>query len=403
MRILRLRVDGRRDLDLHPRLSVVTGLDAGQAATVRRAVAAVAGGLAPRDGGLLEAAGMLLDATQDDLDLLDLGAEPTSGVLVAAAVADDVPEGAETLAALAAAERDALLLATDRRWAAMARDRARRADRAGAGDLARAETLRLEIAAHGDTDVEPLRRALDAHRDARRSAGPAGDRTATSSDDGRSLDRLVHELGALGVDLRDRDVPGDEVQRIAEDVVDEHRRHGAWVVGARVELDGSERRLLGRVRAGGSPGAATAALLPESGERRAARAAAAQADAIARADERREQVVALGAPPAPDLADRLAVRIAERRGDPPAGSVPLVLDRVLAGLDEAGVADLLARLEPLARGVQLLVLDEHPAAVAWARGAGVARAAVVSPGPAPAAGATPTMRPTPTHEEDPDA
>lgn len=409
MRILRLRVDGRRELDLHPNLSVVTGLDPGQAATVRRAVAGVAGGLAPRAGGLLEAAGLLLDATQRDLDLLDLGAEPAPGVLVAPALGAAVPGAGDLIERLAAAERDAARLATERRWAARARDQARSVDWPGARDLARAEALRLEVAVHEATDVEPLRRALDAHRDAalagtgttgtaaaRRTSGPGGARSA--EDPAPPVAGLVDALADLGVDLHGRRLTGAEVRRIAEDLLDEHVRHAAWVAGARVELAGLDRRVRARVDPEGASAPGRDALLPESGERRAERAAAAQADAIARADELRAQLVDVAPPPPTGLSDALVARITDRRRDPPAGSAPVVVDRVLAGLQGAQVERLLERIEPLSRSVQLLVLDEHPAAVAWAHAAGATRAAVVSPlaspAPTPLAGAPPTMRPT---------
>ena len=80
MRVLRLRVDGRLIVDLHPSLSVVTGLDADQAAALRRGVTAIASGIAPPGDGLLEAHGLLLDAAQGDLDLLDLATDPVGAV-----------------------------------------------------------------------------------------------------------------------------------------------------------------------------------------------------------------------------------------------------------------------------------------------------------------------------------
>lgn len=380
--MLRLRVDGRLQIDLHPRLSVVVGLEAGQAATLRRSVSAVAAGLAPPAGGLLEAEGLLLDATQPDLDLLDLGAQPVPAVLTTATLSSQ--GGGEALERLRAVERDALLLATDRRWAARALEAARQAGGPEPGELVRAEQLRLEIAAHEATDVEPLRRAVDADRDARLVLGGEA-----------PVDHLLAALGDLGLDLRGHTVAEDEVRAVAQDVLEEHLRQATWVVGARVELDGLERRLLGRLAPASVTGAATAALLPESGERRVGRARSAQWDAIARADEQRDAVLAATAePPADpaDLADRVLALAAERRRPPPVGAVPLVLDRVLAGLADDQVERLLDQLVEGAGGVQLVVLDDHPAAVAWARRASSTRAAVVGPSPARAAPEAPTMR-----------
>jgi len=371
VRILRLHVDGRREVDLHPHLSVVAGLQPGQAAVLRRAVAAIGCGLAPRGTGLLEAGGLLLDAEQADLDLLDLGATPTEVVVGSAALAG-AGSDAELRERLRTAARDVLLLATDRRWAALARDAARLDPAPDARHLVRAERLRAAVAAHEGTDVQPLRAALDADRDARRLGAPA-DGTAAA---------VAGALAALGLDLRPHHVEATEVRRTAEDLLDEHRRHEAWAVGARVELAGLEQRLLARRRPAGAVGAATATLLPESGERRLARAEAALADAIARADDLREQA---RCPAPPDAVVEPVLRLAvDRRREPPAGTVPLLLDRLLDGWSEAEVAGLLARLEPVSRGVQVLVLDDHPAAIAWAHDAGRRRAAVVSPSPAPA-------------------
>ena len=86
-------------------------------------MAAIGCGLAPRGTGLLEAGGLLLDAEQADLDLLDLGATPTEVVVGSAALAG-AGSDAELRERLRTAAREVLLLATDRRWAALARDAA---------------------------------------------------------------------------------------------------------------------------------------------------------------------------------------------------------------------------------------------------------------------------------------
>lgn len=77
----------------------------------------------------------------------------------------------------------------------------------------------------------------------------------------------------------------------------------------------------------------------------------------------------------------LLARVASQRAVSVAGSLPLVLDDALAGLDAADVAHLLDRLERMAETVQVIVVSDDPAIGAWAEGAGAARAAVVTPVP----------------------
>ncbi|HEX4903482.1 MAG TPA: hypothetical protein VFV42_11770 [Acidimicrobiales bacterium] len=386
MRVLRLRVDGRRIVDLHPSLSVVTGLDADQAAALRRGVAAIAAGVAPPGDGLLEAHGLLFDADQDDLDLLDLATDPVGAVLTAADLAPvEGSGGLDGTDVRRAAERDVLLLATDRRWASRALAAAA-ADGPAARDLARAEQLRVAIALHEGMDVDGVRRALDAHRDANRATS----RGAVA----RTIPGLLAALEHVGLHLRPAAVDGDEVRRVAEDLLDEHARHAGWVVGARVELDGLEHRLVRALPAADGPRSTppSVASLPESAERRVERTTTALEVAIANADERRDEVVAgTGAVPARDLEWALLRALSDRRRDHPAGSVPVVLDRVLRGLADAEVEQLLERVEPLGRGVQLVLLDDHPAAIRWAGTAGPARAATVHPTPARPAEPSPTM------------
>jgi hypothetical protein len=104
----------------------------------------------------------------------------------------------------------------------------------------------------------------------------------------------------------------------------------------------------------------------------------------------------LAQPSVRDLEWQLLELLTGRRRSHPAGSAPVLLDRLFAGLDDDEVQRILGRLEPLARGVQVLVLDDHPAAAAWAVTAGAGTAAVVRATTAPAGGASPTMRPSAT-------
>jgi hypothetical protein len=76
----------------------------------------------------------------------------------------------------------------------------------------------------------------------------------------------------------------------------------------------------------------------------------------------------------------LLARLAAQRSVSVAGSLPLLLDDALRGLDESGVDHLLTSLERMAEAVQVIVISEDPVVASWAQGAGPARAAVVRPG-----------------------
>ncbi len=76
----------------------------------------------------------------------------------------------------------------------------------------------------------------------------------------------------------------------------------------------------------------------------------------------------------------LLARLAAQRAVSVAGSLPLLLDDALRGLDGDGVSHLLDRLERMAEAVQVIVISEDPLVATWATEAGSARAAVVRPG-----------------------
>jgi chromosome segregation ATPase len=76
----------------------------------------------------------------------------------------------------------------------------------------------------------------------------------------------------------------------------------------------------------------------------------------------------------------LLARLAAQRSDSVAGSLPLLLDDALRGLDATGVDHLLSSLERMAEAVQVIVISEDPVVASWAQEAGPARAAVVRPG-----------------------
>lgn len=364
MRVLRVELGDGVQVDLHPSVSVLPDLSDRERVGLRRALAAIGSGLDPGVAALVEVHGVLLDATQDDLDLLEVARHPVTGVMSIV----DVPGVLDDAEAdrLRTAARDVLLLATDRREAcvALARADASAVRPTRAQQRARADSLRARIARHGTRRTEPVRAALDDVRDHRAtgSAPPVG--------------RLVEALGPIGIDVADLGLPPDEVVRIAEDWLDECRAEAAWVVGAGIELRGIDAALEAATGPVDGPEPDLGAL-----RARADRASSAHAEAVDRLDALRTALAAphRRLPPATELERHLLARLAEHRPARLAGAAPLLLDGLLGHLDGAEVAELLDRLASLAGGVQLVVVDPHPDAARWAGSAGVRRAAVIQP------------------------
>ncbi|MFP5579179.1 MAG: hypothetical protein ACLGIZ_13230 [Acidimicrobiia bacterium] len=362
MRVLRLGLGDAGAVDLHPSVSVVTGLTERQHTALRRGFRAIGTGLSPRSAGLVEAHGLLLDTAQDDLDLLEVPATPASTVATAAGVPGAIPEAAAER--LRTAERDLLVLAAERWRACRGRTaiaEARREVATTTGASGRAAELRARIARHAALDPESVRVALDQARDADRAGvapAPAG---------------LEAALARVGLDVADLGLPVPELVGLAQDWLEEHHAEGERVVGATVELAGIERS--GDGPATDEDDAALAV------RRRASRAGAAHVEAVVRVDELHAALVARHQP-RPDL-DALQAHLADRlthhRPERLAGAVPLVLDGLLGHLDADEVVALLDRTSGLAGAVQLVVVDEHPAAKRWADSVGFRRAAVVSP------------------------
>jgi hypothetical protein len=105
--------------------------------------------------------------------------------------------------------------------------------------------------------------------------------------------------------------------------------------------------------------------------------------------EVQERIGALQGDTAPDggsMAEEvewyLLARLAAQRAVCLAGSVPLLLDGALDGLDEHELAHVLGRLERMADAVQVIVVSDDPVAASWAESAGQERAAVIQPQPA---------------------
>ncbi len=74
----------------------------------------------------------------------------------------------------------------------------------------------------------------------------------------------------------------------------------------------------------------------------------------------------------------LLARLAAQRNVSFSGSVPMVLDDALLGLDADQVHSLLNKLERMSEAVQILYLSDDPDVAEWANSVGLTHAAVVS-------------------------
>jgi hypothetical protein len=370
MRVLRVHLDDEHLVDLHPAVSVVSGLSDPQRTTLRRAFDAIGAGLEPPATALIEAHGLLFDAVQADLDLLDLARHPGSAVAAGATLAASLPE--EDATRLRTAERDLLLLSTDRIRAIddLVRAEAAAARPTHARLRARSTALRTRIAAHESRRAEPVRTALDGVRDQERLGAPA---RATE---------VAEALGAVGLAVSDLGLLDAEVVRIAEDWLEERSVDAAWVVGADVELRAIDDVLALPEDPYGSP--------PQDvDERRArtSRATAANVEAVERLDDLRTELTRRHRTrtTAQELDERLLVRLADHRPARFAGAVPLLLDGIFGHLVDADATAVLDRLAGQAGPVQVVIVDDHPAVAAWTKAVGLRRAANVEPVPQPSA------------------
>lgn len=378
MRVVRLRVDEHRVVELHPAVTVVTGLDETQRTELRRAFAAVASGLAPSTSGLLEAHGVLLDLDQGALDLLEVAEVPSDAVLTAAHVPGAVAE--EAAERLRVAERDVRVLAAAHRRAAAALEaweaRLRALDDPDGDVVARrrrADELALALELQRMTDPEPVRVGVDHVHDAERGS--------TGAPAVEPLARLAAALAEVGLDVRGLDLPDSEVLRIAEEWSDEVRRRSSWAIGAAVEVQGLEARFV-PVAAPDDERSDVSAEVARAREA-AADARRVHADALLRADHARAAARLATVPvPVADLEAHLLGRLAHQRQARLAGAVPVVFDDLFDAVPDAEVAPLLDRLAQLAGGVQLVVTGDDPRPAEWARAADPLQVAVVAPGPA---------------------
>jgi hypothetical protein len=81
-----------------------------------------------------------------------------------------------------------------------------------------------------------------------------------------------------------------------------------------------------------------------------------------------------------DLEWYLLGRLASQRSVSYVGSVPMLVDGVLDGLPPGAAVEVLERLEPVSESVQLIVVADDPAVVAWAEGRDASEVALVTAG-----------------------
>jgi hypothetical protein len=205
-----------------------------------------------------------------------------------------------------------------------------------------------------------------------------------------------HEATAVADGADERVEAALAAERVAIDELTRLEAEAAEAHAAETAATAELRRLEGTTDADGADGsdvelADLGALLAEAeadlADRTAILEALEQERAAVAADVERvraEHARATGelAPSADEVEWYLLSRMAAQRAVSFAGSLPLVLDDALGALDDVEVTRLLDRVERMAATVQLIVLSDSPALLAWAATAGVARAAAVEPEPA---------------------
>ena len=273
----------------------------------------------------------------------------------------------ERVEALAAVEAEAARAAdlADARSA----EEERVARLAAAAAAAEAAGARRRAHLEADVEVTRLTAALAGAAEEERLAAEAAAEAGRAAAEATALaDGLAAELATLAEDLRALDA--DEAG------ANEHLQ-------SLTALETATREDLAR-----DVGAAGAILATAEEELRAATQAA-QA-VLAEQDELEARLAVLrdGAEPvaAGEVAEEiewyLLARLAAQRAACLGGSLPILLDDALEGLDEEQVTHVLGRLERMADAVQVIVVSDDPLAASWATAAGDDRAALVRPQPA---------------------
>lgn len=221
-----------------------------------------------------------------------------------------------------------------------------------------------EAQARRDALVEHVAFALDEERSATDHAAGAEAELASAQDaeDGQrarvhsledELARLAGEIAEADGSLRSLSVAAPDL-RTLDAAIDEAETRHTVAIG---RLEAAER---------------------------AVTALDAEGEAAALEIERLQDIVAAQTTgettEAEELEWYLLARLAAQRSVSVAGSLPLVLDDALRGLEGTEIEHLLGRLERMAEAVQVIVVSDDPLVAAWADQAGPARAAVVRPG-----------------------
>lgn len=200
MRLLRLETDGvgGEGLDLHPLITVVTGLGPEGRARIARIVQALAAGEEPGCRGLVEAHGVLFDLTRETLELFGL-----AGGLDVVVRAGEVPAAAPHAPAVATTRPTVEQFLADTPegvFPELDEARARHRDAREALQILReaAERARAELA----TATERRRATQAALEATRRAAAQAGSPArASASELAERRRELDEELGRLDADL----------------------------------------------------------------------------------------------------------------------------------------------------------------------------------------------------------
>ena len=322
----------------------------------------------------LDAAGLALgdeDLESDDLVLVAEAwlAEAADATIREQAVRSDrvalIDERAEARAALEA------LAAEPEVAVGPAPEDLRTARLIGARGLARATAERR--AAHDEAQAlvsgleEELARAANAEELARQAAAEADALVSATASHGEvllaDLRRLDQDLEAATLE----EAEGQERLRVLSESVQDlsPERLAQWMEEAEAAFLADQQSVSETTRAAG--------------------------ELAAQREQAAEALAAMGAPVTTDGLDETSVaeeiewyllaRLAAQRSGSLGGSLPLLVDDALGGLDEVELGHVLGRLERMAEAVQVIVMTDDPLASSWALTAGVDRAALVRPQP----------------------
>lgn len=396
MRLLRLDHLGQTDrsIELHPQMTVITGLDDRSRIRLARGLANLSTGHVRDLAGEIEVHGIRLDITTESLAMLDLpgpvdGPEPPDSRVRAG----DLP-GANLSATDVADRRSEL--ESDRRELMVRLDEASHAAataganspgaldprRSDCGRSVQRDELRLRIEALGPLDPEPMRRALEVaagSNDGGASFRPeeSGRCAPQPSSEERVL--LRAELVAAGLAIDDADFRIETLIALARVWLTEQKAVAAERAALELELDS----MAGQVEAERALERATA------GVNSTGKGLAVIERQLASVDRRLAALVdrqgAGGSSAGPDEPSAglvqeiewyLLARLAEQRSTALAGSVPLILDDAFRDLGADEAVQIAGGMERMAGAVQVIVITDSEELADWAADLGPDRAAV---------------------------